>query len=291
MNPIQTCEKLLEDHVSLAAGAALALGACTLDRFVGQLQAEAQRTEPTYHIYQPKRPSGSMIALPGCQMNGGMLHETLVTQFPDRTIVTTDYADQGFDVEQVCAGLAQHIRTLRLHQPSAYCPSMGGRVFADFDTYAEATGLLDLTEGFDQVRLDATPARAQDIRPQYKVALHAARILHDSWTANRTKPLFMGHGHEWSARTPLGAVAAQGSYLLAEQPVHDVSSHCTSLAYTHGLKADSVVDTAASYKTYQQRTGGAIRQIRDARPAGHHTSVTEDIHHLFELHELELLAS
>lgn len=277
---LELIQKHEQHSPDLLHGGTLALGlgmAVAVDHFASSHDLHALRTEAQFHTQHHPDNTETIVVLPGCQMNGKKLFDTVAPMARNANLIVADYPDRGFNIEQVCAGVAAELRTMRTERPNIICQSMGGLVLRHFLEYAEDTGLADQTEGFGSIVLDDALHDSRDIRPTYSMLLRGARAARNSWCADHIKPLLMTKSTGFSTQSHVITAADQGEFILhGPHPNGNYQSLVEQSYFVHGPAGDKVVKTDQSLLKFRGNFGPTMREITDQhRSPKSHTAGAE----------------
>ena len=287
LDSIQKHSENLLKHPGSVVAVALGTTALTLDHFFGIHESHSRRNNPEFYAVRPGvRALGALAILPGCQTDGENYFETIRSRLPDRTVVGVDYPKHGFDIEQVCEGLADNLLRARVEHPSLLCQSMGGMVMRQFMQYADQTGLAERVGGFGTVVLDSSPFDSSDIRTSYQVLLTAASAGHYSWAADHLKRKVYSSLRGSGANAHLDTIYGEGRYMKRMHDDQPLPAIMDRVIYVHG-PYDPVINSDQAVVKYEAVAPADtfLRIVDERRPASSHTAGGPHLDTLLKLTE------
>lgn len=259
----------------------LAVGAAfTIDQLFGAHGNATRRTNPEFHTARLNQGARHTLGvLPGCQTNGRMFFDSLVPLTPNTKLIATDYPEHTFNVEAVCAGLANQLIKNRAERPALLCESMGGIVMRHFLHYAQQTGVAEKVGGFGPIVLDASPFDLEDVSEHHKRLLNMASSagVRSSMTLDFLKRQIYSHVKgPMSAGAHLDTISAEGQFMGQTHPDGPLPDIMEAIHYVHG-PSDHVVDTNRALARYQAiAPAGKFFAVQDTlRAPGEHTALYE----------------
>lgn len=291
LDSIQKHSEHILRHPSGVVAVALGTTALTLDHFFGAHESRSRRHDPEFYAARPNiRALGALAILPGCQTDGQQYFQAVRARLPEATLVGLDYPKHGFDIEQVCEGLADNLIRARAEHPSLLCQSMGGMVMRQFMQYADQTGLADRVGGFGTVVLDSSPFDSSDIRTSYQVLLTAASTGRYSWAADHLKRKIYDSVRGSEANAHLDTIYSEGRYMKQMHDTQPLPAIMDRVVYVHGTH-DPVINSnqaALKYETVAPKST-FTKIVDEARESPSHTASGPHLDTLLELTALQAI--
>ncbi len=284
LDSIQKHSEHLLKHPGSVVAVALGTTALTLDHFFGIHESHSRRHSPEFYTDSPRtRALGALAILPGCQTDGENYFQMVRSRMSGSTVIGVDYPKHGFDIEQVCEGLADSFLQARVEHPSLLCQSMGGMVMRQFMQYADQTGLADRVGGFGTVVLDSSPFDSSDIRTSYQVLLTAASAGHYSWAADHLKRRVYSSLRGSGANAHLDTIYSEGRYMKRMHDDQPLPAIMERVVYVHGPYDPVINSDQAAAKYEAVAPTSTFMRIIDERPMSSHTASGPHLDTLLEL--------
>lgn len=235
----------------------------------------------------------SIIALPGCRNDGVQLanmYQTQLNQLGDSYFLT--YPKRGFDMDSIKSRLLEARKLSQQERLTVLASSMGGMVIAEAlrdPNFRNQFGYID------RLVFDSSPSSAEHIKPHTRMAMGAAAVLKNSWTANSLGGMFMLKkskkriAHDWHVSEQQ---AYEHIYKVSHAPLHVIDSQAKFMESTHfrpfelagavgeiayvSSTEDHVIDTDAAAIEYEKIFDtGVVRMFDYKRPQTSHAAGPE----------------
>lgn len=235
----------------------------------------------------------SIIALPGCRNDGVQLanmYQTQLNRLGDSYFLS--YPKRGFDMDSIKQNLLEARQQAKQDRLTVLASSMGGMVIAQAlrdPNFRQQFGFID------RLVLDSSPSSAEHIKKHTRVAMGAAAILKNSWTANSLGGLFMFKksrkrlAHDWHVSD---RQAYEHIYKVSHAPLHVIDSQAKFMENTHfqafelagtvgeiayvSSTEDHVIDTDAAAREYEKIFDTDVVRMFDLRrPSTSHAAGPE----------------